>query len=151
MLTRPYSQDCLHLSRDQWHGCREVVWCLLIEYVAEFICTSSFCLCSKTHGRALILDGVIQLTEKDEFAYQEMLASLPVNCHPNPEKVHCMRMSTFGVDEIGSSMSYLRLGVHQIRFVCGINSDWFSLKASKVSFEQIFSVRRLVHFLSNVF
>jgi len=45
------------------------------------------CLCSKTHGRALILDGVIQLTEKDEFSYQEMLASLPINCHPNPEKV----------------------------------------------------------------
>ena len=49
----------------------------------------SICLLSKTHGRALILDGVIQLTEKDEFSYQEMLASLPVNCHPNPEKVCC--------------------------------------------------------------
>jgi len=44
-------------------------------------------LCSKSHGRALILDGVIQLTENDEFPYHEMLSSLPVNCHPNPEKV----------------------------------------------------------------
>lgn len=42
---------------------------------------------TKSHGRALILDGVIQLTERDEFGYQEMLASLPINCHPNPEKV----------------------------------------------------------------
>jgi len=45
------------------------------------------CLCRKSFGRALILDGVIQLTEKDEFSYQEMLASLPINCHPDPEKV----------------------------------------------------------------
>lgn len=42
---------------------------------------------TKTHGRALILDGVIQLTERDEFSYQEMMALLPVNSHPNPEKV----------------------------------------------------------------
>jgi len=53
----------------------------------RFIYSTFVCLCSKTHGRALILDGVIQLTENDEFAYQEMLASLPINCHPNPEKV----------------------------------------------------------------
>jgi len=45
-------------------------------------------MCSKNHGRALILDGVIQLTENDEFAYQEMLTSLAINCHPNPEKVY---------------------------------------------------------------
>lgn len=42
---------------------------------------------TKNHGRALILDGVIQLTEADEFSYQEMMAMLPVNSHPNPENV----------------------------------------------------------------
>ncbi|KAK9886503.1 hypothetical protein WA026_016784 [Henosepilachna vigintioctopunctata] len=39
------------------------------------------------HGNALILDGVIQCTEKDEFAYQEMIAFLPLCSHPNPERV----------------------------------------------------------------
>ena len=28
---------------------------------------------SKTYGTVLVLDGVIQLTERDEFAYQEMI------------------------------------------------------------------------------
>lgn len=42
---------------------------------------------SKTYGNVLVLDGVIQCTERDEFSYQEMLAHLPLNCHPNPRKV----------------------------------------------------------------
>lgn len=42
---------------------------------------------TKNHGNALILDGVIQLTENDECGYQEMLSHVPINCHPNPEKV----------------------------------------------------------------
>ncbi len=41
----------------------------------------------KTYGNVLVLDGVIQCTPRDEFAYQEMISLLPVNCHPNPEKV----------------------------------------------------------------
>lgn len=32
---------------------------------------------SKTYGNVLVLDGVIQCTERDEFSYQEMLAHLP--------------------------------------------------------------------------
>jgi spermidine synthase len=35
----------------------------------------------------LALDGIIQLTESDEFAYQEMLAHLPLFAHPHPETV----------------------------------------------------------------
>ena len=40
---------------------------------------------SKTWGKVLVLDGVIQLTERDEMAYQEMIAHLPLFSHPNPE------------------------------------------------------------------
>ena len=32
-----------------------------------------------------VLDGIIQLTERDEFAYQEMLAHVPVFSHPAPK------------------------------------------------------------------
>ena len=34
-----------------------------------------------------MLDGVIQCTDKDECAYQEMISLLPLNAHPNPKKV----------------------------------------------------------------
>ncbi|KAB0791251.1 hypothetical protein PPYR_03051 [Photinus pyralis] len=39
------------------------------------------------HGKALILDGLIQCTEHDEFAYQEMISFLPLCAHENPAKV----------------------------------------------------------------
>ncbi|KAK6176467.1 hypothetical protein SNE40_014751 [Patella caerulea] len=42
---------------------------------------------SKTYGNVLVLDGVIQVTERDEHSYQEMLAHIPLFCHPNPKKV----------------------------------------------------------------
>ncbi|XP_044764272.1 spermidine synthase [Coccinella septempunctata] len=42
---------------------------------------------TSNHGKALILDGIIQCTENDEFAYQEMISFLPLCAHPNPERV----------------------------------------------------------------
>lgn len=42
---------------------------------------------TKSHGKALILDGIIQCTESDEFAYQEMISFLPLCCHPSPKRV----------------------------------------------------------------
>ncbi len=38
-------------------------------------------------GKLLLLDGIIQLTSYDEFAYQEMMAHLPYYTHGSPEKV----------------------------------------------------------------
>ncbi|QHI96272.1 polyamine aminopropyltransferase [Aristophania vespae] len=42
---------------------------------------------STSHGRVLVLDGVIQITERDEFIYQEMLAHVPLLTHPKAERV----------------------------------------------------------------
>lgn len=42
---------------------------------------------STTYGRVLVLDGVIQLTQRDECAYQEMITHLPLCAIPNPKKV----------------------------------------------------------------
>jgi spermidine synthase len=39
------------------------------------------------YGRALILDGAIQLTERDEFCYSEMMAHVPLCSHPDPKRV----------------------------------------------------------------
>mmetsp|Transcript_18676 Transcript_18676/g.24314 ORF Transcript_18676/g.24314 Transcript_18676/m.24314 type:complete len:314 (+) Transcript_18676:67-1008(+) len=42
---------------------------------------------SETYGRVLCLDGVIQLTERDEHAYQEMIVHLPMFSHAQPKRV----------------------------------------------------------------
>ena len=42
---------------------------------------------SKHHGKVLVLDGVIQCADRDEFSYQEMITFLPLNSHPCPKKV----------------------------------------------------------------
>ncbi|XVF16454.1 hypothetical protein REPUB_Repub10bG0032000 [Reevesia pubescens] len=42
---------------------------------------------SATYGKVLVLDGVIQLTERDECAYQEMITHLPLCSIENPKKV----------------------------------------------------------------
>ncbi len=40
-----------------------------------------------SHGRILTLDGVIQITERDEFVYQEMLTHVPLLAHGNAKDV----------------------------------------------------------------
>lgn len=42
---------------------------------------------STNYGIVLVLDGVIQVTERDEFAYQEMITHIPLFAHANPKKV----------------------------------------------------------------
>jgi spermidine synthase len=36
---------------------------------------------SFSHGRVMVLDGCIQITERDEFIYQEMIAHVPLLAH----------------------------------------------------------------------
>lgn len=42
---------------------------------------------SETHGRVMVLDGVIQITEGDEFVYQEMLTHVPLLAHGSAANV----------------------------------------------------------------
>jgi len=42
---------------------------------------------SETYGNVLVLDNAIQVTERDEFSYQEMITHLPMFSHTNPKKV----------------------------------------------------------------
>lgn len=43
---------------------------------------------SSTYGNVLVLDGVIQITKRDECAYQEMIVHLLLCLIPNPKKVY---------------------------------------------------------------
>jgi len=42
---------------------------------------------SASHGRVLVLDGAIQITEADEFIYQEMIAHVPILAHGAAKRV----------------------------------------------------------------
>ncbi len=42
---------------------------------------------SFSHGAVMVLDGVIQITEADEFVYQEMLAHVPLLAHGSAANV----------------------------------------------------------------
>jgi spermidine synthase len=42
---------------------------------------------SFTHGRVMLLDGVVQITEADEFVYQEMIAHVPLLAHGAAKRV----------------------------------------------------------------
>jgi spermidine synthase len=57
-------------------------------------------------GRMLVLDGVINLTERDEFIYHEMLVHVPLFSHPNP-----MKILIVGGGDGGTAREALRHGV----------------------------------------
>ncbi|MDM8000980.1 MAG: polyamine aminopropyltransferase [Dehalococcoidia bacterium] len=42
---------------------------------------------SSYFGRVLVLDGVVQLTERDEHLYHEMLTHVALHAHPHPTEV----------------------------------------------------------------
>jgi spermidine synthase len=42
---------------------------------------------SRFFGKILVLDGSIQLTERDADSYNEMMAHIPMFQHPNPKRV----------------------------------------------------------------
>jgi spermidine synthase len=42
---------------------------------------------SFTHGRVMLLDGVVQITEADEFVYQEMITHVPLIAHGAAKRV----------------------------------------------------------------
>ena len=42
---------------------------------------------SVSHGKLLAHDGLVMVTEKDEFIYHDMITHVPMFVHPNPKNV----------------------------------------------------------------
>lgn len=42
---------------------------------------------TRGHGRLLMLDGMVMLTELDEFVYHELISHIPLCIHPDPRRV----------------------------------------------------------------
>jgi len=80
---------------DGWFRENETLWpgqamCLQVKeilHVEKSLYQDVLVFKSETYGNVLVLDGVIQCTERDEFSYQEMITHLPLNSHPDPRKV----------------------------------------------------------------
>ena len=42
---------------------------------------------SRAFGNVLTLDGLMMVTERDEFFYHELIVHIPLLTHPNPENI----------------------------------------------------------------
>jgi len=73
---------------------------------------------SVSHGVVLVLDGVIQVTERDEFAYQEMITHLAMFAHERPERVLVV-----GGGDGGVLREVLRHECVKEAYLCEIDED----------------------------
>ncbi|XP_024024505.1 spermidine synthase 1 [Morus notabilis] len=78
-----FAEDCPILWPGQAHFLK--IEKILYEGKSEY--QSMMVFQSSTYGKVFVLDGALQLTEKDECAYQEMMTHLPLCSIPNPKKV----------------------------------------------------------------
>ncbi|KAK6160179.1 hypothetical protein DH2020_003560 [Rehmannia glutinosa] len=82
---------------------------------------------SATYGKVLVLDGVIQLTERDECAYQEMISHLPLCSIPNPKKVLVIGGGDGGVlREVSRHASVEKIDICEIdKMVVDVSKEYF--------------------------
>nr|ODN94537.1 spermidine synthase [Cryptococcus depauperatus CBS 7855] len=71
----------------QWPGQAMTLKVKQILHIEKSLFQDVLVFASETYGNVLVLDGVIQCTERDEFSYQEMITHLPMASHPKPENV----------------------------------------------------------------
>ncbi|KAF5746606.1 Spermidine synthase 1 [Tripterygium wilfordii] len=82
---------------------------------------------SSTYGKVLVLDGVIQLTERDECAYQEMITHLPLCSIPSPKKVLVIGGGDGGVlREVSRHVSVEHIDICEIdKMVVDVSKEFF--------------------------
>ncbi|XP_007038991.2 PREDICTED: spermine synthase isoform X1 [Theobroma cacao] len=82
---------------------------------------------SSTYGKVLVLDGIVQLTEKDECAYQEMIAHLPLCSIRSPKTVLVVGGGDGGVlREIARHSSVERIDICEIdKMVIDVSKKFF--------------------------
>eukprot|EP00183_Erythrolobus_madagascarensis_P000223 CAMPEP_0185847796 /NCGR_PEP_ID=MMETSP1354-20130828/2925_1 /TAXON_ID=708628 /ORGANISM="Erythrolobus madagascarensis, Strain CCMP3276" /LENGTH=292 /DNA_ID=CAMNT_0028548127 /DNA_START=133 /DNA_END=1011 /DNA_ORIENTATION=+ len=77
---------------------------------------------SVSHGVVLVLDGVIQVTERDEFSYQEMITHVAMFTHENPKRVLVV-----GGGDGGVLREVLRHSTVEEAYLCEIDEDVISV------------------------
>ncbi|MCA2960003.1 MAG: polyamine aminopropyltransferase [Silvanigrellales bacterium] len=69
-------------------------------------------------GRIMTLDGLMMVTERDEFVYHEMIAHVPLLVHPNPKRV-----LVIGGGDGGTLREVLRHDSVQEAVLCEIDGE----------------------------
>jgi spermidine synthase len=87
---------------------------------------------TEQYGRMLVLDGMVMLTEEDEFAYHELLTHIAMNTHCQPRKVLIV-----GGGDGGLVREVLRYP--QVEQVILVELDQAVIEASKQYFPQVAS------------
>ncbi|KAG0461432.1 hypothetical protein HPP92_021729 [Vanilla planifolia] len=84
---------------------------------------------SATYGKVLVLDGVIQVTERDECAYQEMITHLPLCSIQNPKKVLVIGGGDGGVlREVSRYSSIEQIDICEIdKMVVDVSKQFFPI------------------------
>ncbi|KAL4594956.1 hypothetical protein ACB092_12G056300 [Castanea dentata] len=82
---------------------------------------------SLTYGKVLVLDGIVQLTEKDECSYQEMIVHLPLCSIPSPKTVLVVGGGDGGVlREIARHSSVEQIDICEIdKMVIDVSKKFF--------------------------
>ncbi|XP_015878235.1 spermine synthase [Ziziphus jujuba] len=82
---------------------------------------------SSVYGKVLVLDGIVQLTEKDECAYQEMITHLPLCSIPSPKTVLVVGGGDGGVlREISRHSSVEHIDICEIdKMVIDVSKEFF--------------------------
>ncbi|PWZ15380.1 Spermidine synthase 1 [Zea mays] len=82
---------------------------------------------SSTYGKVLVLDGVIQVTERDECAYQEMITHLPLCSIKDPKKVLVIGGGDGGVlREVSRHISVEQIDICEIdKMVVDVSKQFF--------------------------
>ncbi|MEK4027832.1 polyamine aminopropyltransferase [Pseudobacillus sp. FSL P4-0506] len=75
-------------------------------------------------GKMLVLDGVVQSTEKDGYIYNEMITHVPLHIHPEPKKVLII-----GGGDCGAAREIIKYTSVKELYFCEI--DELVVKASK--------------------
>lgn len=68
-----------------------------------------------TFGNVLVLNGIVQCTEKDEFSYQELITHVPIMSHPKPARVLVIGGGDCGV--VRELVKQLGHGVEKVTMV----------------------------------
>ncbi|KAG7446187.1 spermine synthase [Guyanagaster necrorhizus] len=96
----PLQDGWFHEMSSQWPGQAMSLKVNRILHVEKSLYQDILVFELETFGNVLVLDGVVECTECDEFSYQEMIAHIALNSHPNPEKVLVIGGDDGGVREV---------------------------------------------------
>lgn len=85
---------------------------------------------TKTLGKVLVLDGVVQCTELDEAIYHEMLVHVPMFTHPNPlSDGSARRVLIVGGGDGGSLREVMKHDMVEEVVICEIDKDVIEIAA----------------------